>query len=402
VSSEADVIIVGGGPCGSFTALKVAKLGVRALVCEEHLEIGVPSHCAGHVSLQVLKQLGLRLPKEVIENEIKSAIFYSPSGFEFKVQFAAPVTCVLNRMLFDKFLARFAEEAGAEYQLGTRVNSFLFDSGRVNGVAANNEALKSKLVIDCEGCSSILLKKAGLPTLDKSMVVQGVEAEVNKIEDVENETVEVYLGEKYAPGFYAWVIPRRDGSAKIGLATNRGNPEAYLQRLVRHHPKAKHKLKGSEIVRISYHPITLGGPLTPSYHDGLLIVGDAASQVKPTTGGGIIMGLNCAKIAGEVAYEALKQGNTSAAFLSIYQKRWQEKIGFDMTVMRRMRFLFNRLSDSQLDRIVALSSLLELDKSLTRVSDVDFQGKGIQPLFRSPAAWTIALYTIISSFTSPF
>jgi flavin-dependent dehydrogenase len=170
---------------------------------------------------------------------------------------------------------------------------------------------------------------------------------------------------------------------------------------VRHHPKAKNKLKSSEIVRISYHPITLGGPLTPSYHDGLLIVGDAASQVKPTTGGGIVMGLNCAKIAGEVAYEALKQGDTSAAFLSVYQKRWQEKIGFDMAVMRRMRFLFNRLSDSQLDRIVAMSSQFGLDKSLTRVGDIDFQGKGIQPLVRSPVAWTVALYTIISSLTSP-
>jgi flavin-dependent dehydrogenase len=234
------------------------------------------------------------------------------------------------------------------------------------------------------------------------MVVQGVEAEVNKIKDVEGETVEVYLGEKYAPGFYAWVIPRRDGSAKIGLATDRGNPKAYLQRLIRHHPKAKTKLKGSEIVKISYHPLTLGGPLTPSYHDGLLIVGDAASQVKPTTGGGIVIGLNCAKIAGEVAYEALKQGDTSAAFLSIYQKRWQEKIDFDMAVMRRMRLVLNRLSDSQLDRIVAMSSQLGLDKSLTRISDIDFQGKGMQPLFRSPAAWTIALYMIISSLTSPF
>jgi flavin-dependent dehydrogenase len=112
--------------------------------------------------------------------------------------------------------------------------------------------------------------------------------------------------------------------------------------------------------------------------------------------------LNCAKIAGEVAYEALKQGDTSAAFLSIYQKRWQEKIDFDMAVMRRMRLVLNRLSDSQLDRIVAMSSQLGLDKSLTRISDIDFQGKGMQPLFRSPAAWTIALYMIISSLTSPF
>lgn len=399
---KADVIVVGGGPCGSFSAFKMAKLNMKVLVCEEHSEIGVPSHCAGHVGLQGLKQLGLHLPKEVIENEIRGAIFYSPSGFEFKVQFAAPVTYVLNRTLFDRFLAGLAEKAGAEYRLGTRVDSLLADSGRVSGVLTNNEALKSKLVIDCEGCSSLLLKKAKLPTLDRTLVVQGVEAEVDKIEAVENETVEVYLGEKYAPGFYAWIIPRPDGSAKIGLATNQGNPKACLQRLVNRHKKVRGRLRGSEIVRISYHPITLGGPLTPSYHDGLLIVGDAASQVKPTTGGGIIMGLNCARIASETAYEAIKQDDTTATFLSIYQKRWQEMIGFDMAVMRRMRLLLNRLSDRQLDKIIAMSSQLGLDKSLTQIGDIDFQGRGMRPLFRSPAAWTIAMYTIISSLVYPF
>jgi digeranylgeranylglycerophospholipid reductase len=401
VDLNADVIVVGGGPSGSFSAFKMAKLGMKVLVCEEHSEIGVPSHCAGHVSIQGLKQLRLHLPKKVIENEIRNVIFYSPSGYEFKVQFAAPVTCVLNRTLFDKSLAGLAEKAGAEYQLGTKVDSLLFDSGRVNGVSANHEALKSKLVIDCEGCSSLLLKKAGLPTLDRTLVVQGVEAEVDKIEAVENETVEVYLGEKYAPGFYAWIIPRLDGSAKVGLGTNRGNPKTYLQRLMRRHLKARSKLKGSKIVRTSYHPITLGGPLANSYHDGLLIVGDAASQVKSTTGGGIVMGLNCAQIASETAYEALKQGDPSATFLSLYQKRWREIIGFDMTFMRRMRLLLNRLSDQQLNRIITLSSRLDLGKSLTQVGDIDFQGRGIRPLFRSPAAWTIAVYTIISSFVSP-
>ncbi len=401
VNLDADVIVVGAGPCGSFSASKMAKQGVKVLVCEEHSEVGVPSHCAGHVSLQGLKQLGLRLPRKITENKISKAFFISPSGCEFKVQFAAPVTCVINRALFDKFLGGLAEEAGAEYRLGARVDSLILDSGRVTGVSTNHKALKSKLIIDCEGCSSLLLKKAGLPTLDRTMVVQGVEAEVDKIESIDKESVEVYLGEKNAPGFYAWIIPRQDGSAKIGLGTDRGNPEAYLQGFIRHHPKAKSKLKNSRITKISYHPITLGGPLTQSYNSGLLIVGDAASQVKPTTGGGLIMGLNCAQIASETACEAIRKDDVFANFLSKYQKRCQEMIGFDMTVMKRMRSLLNRLSDRQLDRIIALSSQFGLEKSLADVGDIDFQGRGIRPLVKSPAAWTVALYTIISSLTSP-
>ena len=398
---KASVIVVGGGPCGSFSAFTTAKLGVDVTVCEEHREIGAPSHCPSHVSLGGLKQLRLKLPKEIVENKIRGAVFYSPSGYEFQVKFAHPVTCVLNRALFDKFLANLAEEAGAKFRLGTRVESLLLDSGHVTGVSVKGENLKSNLVIDCEGCSSVLLKKAGLPVLERSMVVQGVEAEVDKIADVENDTVEVYLGDKYAPCFYAWIIPRPDGSAKVGLATKTGNPAKYLQRFMGQNPKARSKLQRSKIVKVSYHPLTLGGPLAKTYHDGLLVVGDAASQVKPTTGGGIIMGLNCAKIAGTTAQEAIEQGDTSATFLSRYQDRWQRVIGFDMTVMRQMRLMLNRLSDRKLDRIVALSSQLGLDEDLKHVGEIDFQGKGIVPLVRSPAAWIIAFYAILSSLTSP-
>jgi len=400
VIQKADVIVVGGGPCGSFSALTAARLGADVMVCEEHREIGVPIHCAGHVSLSGLKRLGLNLPKEVVENGIKGAVFYSPFGHEFRVKFASPVTCVLNRTLFDKFLANLAEEAGARYRLGTRADSFVFDEGCVKGVSVKGEVLESSVVIDSEGCPSTLLRKAGLPTLDKSMVVKGVEGEVDGVEDVDHDTVEVYLGQKYAPGLFAWIIPRPDGSAKVGLATKTGNPKACLQNFVSHNPKAAEKLRSSRLVSVSYHPITLGGPIAKTYHNGLLIVGDAASQVKPTTGGGVIMGLNCAKIAGETAYQAIKHGDCSEIFLSLYQKRWKKAMGFDMAVMRQIRLMLNRLPDRRLDEIVVLCSQLRLNEDLKRVRDIDFQGKGIMPIFKSPAAWAVVFYAILSSLTS--
>jgi geranylgeranyl reductase family protein len=399
VNRKADIAVVGAGPCGSFSALIAAKLGAEVVVFEDHKEIGVPSHCAGHVSLRGLQQLGVSLPQKIFENDIKGAIFYSPSGREFRVRFTSPVTCVLNRALFDKHLAELAEKAGVKYHLGARVDSLVWENGFVRGVSTKGDTTQSSVVIDSEGASSVLLKKSGLATIDKCMVVSGVEGEIERINNVDQDSVEVYLGQNYAPGLFAWIIPRRDGSAKIGLATKTGNPRKYLEYFVNHNSKAMEKLKQSKFVNVSYHPITLGGPIAETYYNGLLIVGDAASQVKPTTGGGIIMGLNCAKIAGETAYQAMKHKDCSKNFLSLYQQKWRKSIGFDMTVMRLIRLMLNRLSDDKLDRLLSLCSELHVDETLQKVKDIDFQGKALLPVFKSPNILTVAFYFFLVSIT---
>jgi len=405
VNKKVDVIVVGGGVCGSFSAMTAAKLGAEVIVCEEHKEIGTPEHCAGHVSISGLKHVELSLPKKIVENEIKGAVFYSPSGKNFTVRCTSPVTCVINRQLLDKHLAGLAEETGARYLLKSRAESFLVDSDFVKGVTIRRRGVKenltSSLVIDAEGCSSVLLKKAGLQTLDNSMVVHAIEAEVDQVKDVEMDMVEVYLGRRYAPDFFVWVIPKRDSSAKIGLATKTGDPREYLHQFIHNHPVASKKLRNSKITSLSLHPIPLGGAIPKTYGNGFLVVGDAASQVKPTTGGGIIFGSLCSKIAGEVAYEALKSNDFSKGFLSQYQSRWRELIGFDLAAMRRVRKLLNRLPDDKVDKLIDLCSKFEVNKILEEVGDLDFQGKSLVRVVQHTSALIAALYFVFSSLISP-
>jgi len=404
VNGKTDIIVVGGGPCGSFSALTAARLGAEVLICEEHREIGVPKHCAGHLSIAGLERLGLRLPHGIIENEIKGAVFHSPSGKEFVVRRGSPVTYVVNRELFDKHLSDLATKSGARYFLESRVKSFLFDSGFVVGVAfkkgRGEKNLASNVVIDAEGCSSTLLKKTGLQTLQGSMVVRAIQAEMDRVDEIDGDMVEVYLGRKYAPGFFAWIIPKRDASAKVGLATWAGDPREYLRRFMKNHPVASKKLRKSSITSLSLHPIPLGGPVPKTYSNGLLVVGDAASQVKPTTGGGVIVGLSCSKIAGEVAYEAVKNDDFSETFLSRYQSRWKELVGFDLMVMRQIRKLLNRLSDDKVDRIIDLCAKFGVDDVLEEVGDLDFQGRSLLPMIKHPTAVVTMLYFILSWLTS--
>lgn len=404
MTKKADIVVVGGGPCGSYSALTAAKLGAEVIVCEEHKTIGTPKHCSGHINIASLNCLGLQIPRDAIENKIRGAIFHSPSGKEFVLRCRAPVTYVVDRELFDRHLADLAAKSKVKYLLNSRVKSLLFDSGFVKGVAikknGNEETVKGDVVVDAEGCSSNLLKKSGLRGLKNSMVVRGIQAEVDGIGGVYEDMVEMYLGRNIAPGFFAWIIPTRDNSAKVGLATMTGDPRKYLQKFIENHPVASEKLKRSRVTGLSLHPIPVKGPLPRTYSDGFLVVGDAASQVKPTTGGGVIFGLKCAKVAGEVAYEAVKSKNYSESFLSHYQSRWKSLLGFDMAAMTRLRIALNSLSDDQTDRLIDLAGKLGIDRVLERVGDLDFQGRSLIPMLKYPGTLVLLSYFMFSWLTS--
>jgi geranylgeranyl reductase family protein len=394
---DSDVVVVGGGPCGSFAALNIAKRGASVTVFEEHNEVGVPSHCPGHLSIKGLKDLGLYpLPKGIVENTFVGAIFHSSKGKSFSVRFSSPVTCAVNRALFDRHIARMAEDAGAHYQLNKRVESLIIDDNFAKGVIVRQgereERFSAKLVVDAEGISSRLLRRTGLTQLSRSMVVNGVEAEIENVNDAESDMVEVFLGKKYAPGFYAWLIPIGNGRAKVGLGANSGKPKEFLQKLMAEHPAASKKLGKAEVSKIAFHPITLGGMIPKIYSNGFLAVGDVASQVKPTTGGGVVLGLNCAKAAAETACTAFHESDFSSELLGTYQKKCREFLNFDLRFMLKARKLLDSMSDEKLDQTVELCAKLGLEKTLQSVSDVDFQGRSFLRILGSPRMLAVLGY----------
>ncbi len=265
-----------------------------------------------------------------------------------------------------------------------------FAEGTVVKHEETAENRQARVVVDAEGISSRIMREAGLPRPQK--LVKGVEAEVENVKDAESDAVDVYLGNSYAPGFYAWLIPKKDGTAKVGLAARTGNPKELLQKLMLKHPAASKKLRSARTLRTMFHPITLGGPTAQAYSNGFLAVGDAASQVKPTTGGGVILGMTCAQVAAEVASEALDRNDFSKEFLAKYQNRCRELLGFDMRIMLRMRRTLDALSDEKIDEAIALCAKLGLDKTLQNVKDIDFQGQTLLHVLRSPRMLTALAY----------
>jgi flavin-dependent dehydrogenase len=257
------------------------------------------------------------------------------------------------------------------------------------------------IVIDTEGISSRLLRQTGLRGLNGKGLVYAVETEIDKVHDVEPHAVEVYMGST-APGFYGWLIPRPDGSAKLGLATDHGNPQVYLQRLMTKHPVASRQVKGAKITKSSYHAITLAGPISRAYGNGFLAAGDVASQVKPTTGGGVIFGLTCAELAAKTVKSAIERGDSSAKMLSVYQKRCNDALNFDVAFMLRLRRFLNSLSDERWDSVLRFCNRVGVDKALRDVEEIDYQGRMMLQVATKPAMLAaLGYFGLLYLFANP-
>ena len=401
-----DAIVIGGGPVGSFAALILSKLGKKVTVFEEHHEIGIPNHCAGHLSINSLRHLGLYpLPRKIVENEFSFANFYSFDGLSFPVKLSKPVTCAVNRELFDKYIFNKAQDAGAIFNLNSRVQSLIIQNGFVKGVKVNysgsKKIFKSKIVFDAEGISSRLLKQTKLVPLNPKKLVFSVNAKVENIKNLQSNSVDVYFGKNYAPGFYAWLIPTKDETAKIGLATNIGNPNDFLKKLMIKHPIASKYLSQTKLISKEFHSIPLGGPIPKLYLNGFMVLGDAASLVKPTTGGGIIFGLRSSIIAANIANMAIDNNNFSSDILKLYQINYMNAFNFDFLIMLKIRAFLNSLSDNKFSKILRFCKRIGLNNSIRNVNEIDLQGRTLLKAILKPAV-SITLFYLLSIYLQTF
>ncbi|MBS7606717.1 MAG: NAD(P)/FAD-dependent oxidoreductase [Candidatus Bathyarchaeia archaeon] len=379
---EADVAIVGAGPSGLIAAREASRRGIRVVVFEEHRDIGLPCHCAGLLSIRGLGQI--KMPSSgatYIQNRVKGARFFSPSNLSFTVEQKDYVACVVDRHLFDKFLAEQALEGGSEIKLGSRVKAARYNGGRWILNIEGYGALKSKILVDAEGASPRILKMIGLKPIKRESLLRGLNVDLTGVE-VDPNYVEVHLGKNIAPGFFAWVIPLDDKNVRIGLACRNLNPYEQLLKFVRKRFKVELDRDGLRALKMRSGLIITCGPIRKTYGRGLLVVGDSAGQVKPITGGGVILGGICASIAGRVASEAIKNNIVRENFLKSYEVGWRAKLDGEIKMALLIRRLLNRLSDRALDKIFSFIIKEEFYKDLSAMGDMDLQGTSILKIIK--------------------
>jgi geranylgeranyl reductase family protein len=338
-----DALIVGAGPAGSYAAYRLAKLGHRVVVFERRAKVGDGVCCTGIIGAECLERFPIA--RNAVLREASSAKIFSPAGKLLWVHKDSVQAYVVDREHFDEALASRARDAGVEYLL----------SARVDDIALADHCVRAKVqygcgTVDFEGRAAVLgcgfggslTRRLGLGRIGDFVFGAQAEVAVTGVEEVE-----VYLGQSIAPGFFAWLVPTSPGKGLAGLLARR-NPGTCLKgfqaRLA-----AEGKIASAD-VECSLGTIPLL-PLPSTFGDRMVVVGDAAGQVKPTTGGGIYYGLLCADLAADTLHEAMDADDLSARRLANYERRWRKALARELRIGYLARRLYEKLSDGQIERI---------------------------------------------------
>lgn len=327
---------------------------------EKRQEIGSPVRCGEGISRAWLDSVDLKLDSRSVACEVKGAKIISPNGTPFYLSekmAGNEVGIVLDRVFFDKLVAKNAVKAGADLMLKTSVTGLLMEDGKVTGVKIRSygktREVRCGCVVGADGFESQVGRWAGINTsLAPRDVTTCLQYRLTNIEQ-EHEYCQFFLG-SVAPGGYVWMFPKDEDTANVGLGVQLsklkepGEVKGYLDRFIDKHPGLK---KGRPLEVVSG-AVSVCAPIDQTVTDGLLLVGDSARQIDPITGGGISNSCKSGKVAGEVLAQAAEEGDFSAKSLQRYENGWRDLIEDHLYRNWMAKEKLVTLSDETFDKVI--------------------------------------------------
>ena len=363
------MLVVGGGPVGSQVAYRLAAKGYGVVVVEQKEKLGEPVCCTGIIGQECVSYFNI--DEGVIFRWEKGARFFSPSGELLSLWRAEPQAAIVDRPAFNLALASRAQGEGVEYRLGMRVRGIEVRNDRVGIEAISQEgqadSFEARVAVVTTGFGSRLVETLGLGRFGDFIMGAQTEVETNGVDGVE-----VYFGQEVAPDFFAWLVPTLPQRALAGLLSRR-SPGLYLKKFLSQ-LLTQGKIAYTDTA-LSYGGVPLK-PLARTYGERLLVAGTAAGQVKPTTGGGIYYGLLGADIAADNLNRLLGSDSLSARDLAQYERDWKKRLGWELKMGYWARRFYQRLSDSQIDRIFGIIKDNGIDEDLLKADDLSFDWHG--------------------------
>ena len=373
-----DVLVVGGGPAGAVAAHAACGTGARVLLVERGDGSGRPIPCTGLISPRTLEALDVSDACRL--REIHGGTLHAPGGRALHLRAETAQAVVIDRAALNLELLDRARNAGAEVRLRTRAVSPAGDGIRLAS-ETGEEVVDAAVIVGADGPSSAVAGWFSLPRPTRFLVASQA---VVRSPGGRRDELDVFLGRRVAPGFFAWAVPAEEGCLRIGLATTTGNdPDALLARLL------EGRFPGPALERVrGMIPVGVTGRTVA---DGALLVGDAAGQVKPTSGGGVFTGTLCARIGGEIAGYASLTGQTARSTLREYGRRWRGEIGSELRFGLTARDAADTLSDRQIDAIFEALDRPRLRAFVAEYGDIDYPSRLVRAFLRRRDLWPLLL-----------
>jgi len=387
-----DVVIVGGGPSGLRTASLLTQAGLAVLVLEKKTSIGSDVICTGIVGLETFSRFGLS--RDSVLSEMRSVKLVSPFGSVIEYEHPRAFAYIVDRQRFDSNLAASVSSAGGRVMTGVTAEKVVVGNGRVviDGIEieGGRVSFEARMIVLATGVGFNLHHRLGLGRpadfLNGAQIETGVDLE---------KVPRIFFGGQIAPGGFAWAVPAAGGRIRLGLLAGKNAASHLEDFLAREYPEI---MRPEDRSRIKSRPIvqTVEGP---SFSDGVLAVGEAAGQIKTTTGGGISYGLTCAGIAADTVLAAFEDGVFGADGLSRYETAWKNLLEREISIGYQARKLCSRLTDRQIERLFRLAQTDGILPIIREKADFDRHSDLLLALFERVSF--LRVFRNLASFVRP-
>lgn len=356
--------IIGAGPAGCYVASKLANKGIPVTVVEEHEKVGEPLQCSGLVSGNLLEVVSV--PEELIVNRINHAkFFFGDKTIEFNGK-----AFVLDRAGFDRHMYDKAAAAGTRFHLGEQYIDYNYTDARIMA-NTNLRKIDSEMLIGADGPGSAVGKQIGV----YNNVIPGLQVRAKG--EFEPNTVELHFG-KYSPEFFAWVVPESSTVARIGLATRNDITES-LKIFLKDKGIKTFLDRQAGLIPIDYHEDFVA--------DRVALVGDAASQTKATTGGGLTTGIASAKLLARTVLKCFNENNFEKEFLEEhYVNVWKQDIGKELRHAYAIRKVMDSFDSQDYEGFFKVLKNEKFKNRLEDTVDMEMYSKFIKKSIMTPAA----------------